>query len=384
MFDLSKRIKRLPPYLFAEIDWQKQAFRRKGRELIDLSIGDPDILSPKETVLSLCKSAGIKKNQKYALDAGKKSLREAIKKWVRERFKISLNSDKEILPLIGSKEGLVHFPLAFVNPSDYVIIPNPGYPGYRGAAVLSGAKAYEIALLEKNNFLPDLKEIPLSVRNKAKVIYLNYPNNPTTALAPKSFLGELVKFASKYGIIIAYDNAYSELYFDKKPHSILQIKGAKEVSIEFHSLSKTFCMTGFRIGFALGRSELINGLLKVKANIDSGIFGAVQDCAETSLEKCGYFPERLRKIIRGRRDLFIKILNESGFERLFCDSTFYIWAKLPLKVKSSIEFSKYLLKEKGIAVTPGVGFGRYGEGYIRFALTVGKNVLLKASKLLIG
>lgn len=382
MFSLSKRIKRLPPYLFAEIDRQKQAFRKRGEKLIDLSIGDPDILAPKEAVLSLCKSSGIKKNQKYALDSGKESLRIAVKNWVKKRFKVSVNPEKEILPLIGSKEGLVHFALAFVNSSDYVIIPNPGYPGYRGAAVFSGARVYEIPLLEKNNFLPELKKIPLSVCNKSKVIYLNYPNNPTTALAPKSFLEELVKFASKYGIIIAYDNAYSEVYFDKKPYSILQVKGAKEVSIEFHSLSKTFCMTGFRIGFALGRSELINGLLKVKANIDSGIFGAVQDCAETALGKCGYFPERLRKIIRGRRDLFVKILYQSGFEKLYCDSTFYVWAGLPKPYKSSIQFSKYLLKEKGIAVIPGIGFGRYGEGFIRFALTVDENILHKAGRIL--
>ncbi len=382
MFSLSKRIKKLPPYLFAKIDREKQEFRRKGRELIDLSIGDPDLLAPEEAVAALCKSSKIKENQKYALDAGRESLRKAIQAWVRKRFKVSVNPGKEILPLSGSKEGLVHFPLSFVNPSDYVIIPNPGYPGYRGAAVLSGARVYEIALLEKNDFLPDLKKIPLSVRNRSKVIYLNYPNNPTTALAPKSFLEGLVKFASKYGIIIVYDNAYSEVYFDEKPYSILQVKGAKEVSIEFHSLSKTFCMTGFRIGFALGRSELINGLLKVKANIDSGIFGAVQACAETALEKCGYFPERLRKIIRGRRDLFVKILYQSGFEKLFFDSTFYVWAGLPKMYKPSIQFSRHLLKEKGIAVAPGIGFGRYGEGYIRFALTVNENILRKVGRIL--
>lgn len=382
-FELSQRLKRLPPYLFAEIDKQKVALRKKGIKFIDVSIGDPDIQAPTKVIETLYRSAKIKGNQKYALDQGKATLRRSIKKWCKKRFGISLDENKEILPLIGSKEGLVHFPLAFVNRGDCVIIPSPGYPGYRGAAMFSGAKVYEMPLLEKNSFLPDLSKIPALARNRTKVMYLNYPNNPTTALAPINFLKELVRFCSKYGIILAYDNAYSEIYFDKKPHSILEVKGAREVAVEFHSLSKTFCMTGFRIGWACGNENLIKGLLKVKANVDSGIFGAVQDAAQFALDREEKYVADLRKTIRQRRDIFVKGLRKKGFSQIHADSTFYVWVKIPSSTfKSSIEFAKHLLAKKRIVATPGVGFGKYGESFIRFALTVDKNVLQKAIELL--
>jgi LL-diaminopimelate aminotransferase len=382
MFIFSQRLKRLPPYLFAEIDREKGSLKEKGIPLIDLSIGDPDILAPKKVIDTLYESAKVKENQKYALDQGKPSLRLAIKKWFKKRFGVSLDEDNEILPLIGSKEGLVHFPLGFVNRGDYVIIPSPGYPGYRGAATLAEAKIYELPLLEKNCFLPQLDNIPLSIRNRAKLIYLNYPNNPTTALADENFLKDLVKFCLKYGIIVAYDNAYSEIYFNKKPCSILQIKGAEEIAVEFHSLSKTFCMTGFRIGWAVGNRDLIKGLLKVKTNIDSGIFGAIQDSAVYALERESRFVKNLRKIIKERRNLFVNGLKRNNWSKIYAQSTFYVWTKIPKKFSSSIEFSKYLLKEKNIVATPGVGFGKYGEGFIRFSLTVDKDSLKKAIKIL--
>ncbi|MFH1767917.1 MAG: aminotransferase class I/II-fold pyridoxal phosphate-dependent enzyme [Candidatus Omnitrophota bacterium] len=371
MYDFSVRLKRLPPYLFAEIDREKNMLRKKGVDFIDLSIGDPDILAPRKVITALYQAAKTKTNQKYALDQGKANLRKAIKTWFRKRFSVSLDQDKEILPLLGSKEGLVHFPLSLVNRGDYVIIPSPGYPGYRGAAVFSDAKIYELPLLEKNNFLTDFKAVPLGIRNKTKLLYLNYPHNPTTALAPKAFLEETVKFCRKYGIVIAYDNAYSEIYFDKKPCSILEIKGAKEVAIEFHSLSKTFCMTGFRVGWACGNESFIRGLLKVKTNIDSGIFGAIQDAAAFALLNENNYIVRLRDIIRQRRDVFLKGLKEKGFHNkdIYCDSTFYVWVKVPSSFRRSLEFAKYLLS-KGIVATPGIGFGKYGEGFIRFALTV--------------
>jgi LL-diaminopimelate aminotransferase len=381
-FSFSQRLKRLPPYLFAQIDRQKSFLKSKGVILIDLSIGDPDILAPKRVVEILYKSAKTKQNQKYALDQGKPALRLAIKKWFKKRFGVSLDEDKEILPLIGSKEGLAHFPLGFVNKGDYIIVPSPGYPGYRGAATLVEAKIYELPLLEGDNFLPCLDRVPLSVRNKAKLMYLNYPNNPTTALVDKNFLKGLVNWCSKYGIIIAYDNAYSEIYFDKKPPSILEIKGAKEVACEFHSLSKTFCMTGFRIGWACGNKKLITGLLKVKTNVDSGIFGAIQDAAVYALEKEGDFVKNLRRIIRERRDLFVKGLQKNNWPKIYAESTFYVWVKISEKFSSSLEFSKYLLKEKNIVATPGVGFGRHGEGFIRFSLTLDKYTLKKTIELL--
>ncbi|UCD16024.1 MAG: aminotransferase class I/II-fold pyridoxal phosphate-dependent enzyme [Candidatus Omnitrophota bacterium] len=380
--DWAERLKKLPPYLFAEIDRQKSSLKEKGVKFIDLSIGDPDILAPAKVIDVIYKSAKVKDNQKYALDQGKLSLRIAIKKWVKNRFAVKLDENKEILPLIGSKEGLVHFPLGFVNKGDYVIIPSPGYPGYRGAALFAGASVYEAALLRENNFLPDLGKVPIGVRNKAKIIYLNYPNNPTTALAPMSFLEKVVKFCSKYGIILAYDNAYSEIYFEDKPHSILEVKGAREIAVEFHSFSKTFCMTGFRIGWAHGASELVSTLLKVKTNIDSGIFGAIQAGARFALEKEQSYVKNLRKEFKNRRDFFIKNLQKIGLGNAYADSTFYVWVKLPRGIKSSMDFVKYLINEKRIIATPGIGFGKYGRGYARFALTVKKDILKKAIDLL--
>ena len=379
---MSDRLLKLPPYLFAEIDRQKKELRDKGVKFIDLSIGDPDVSAPEAVIDSLYQAAKNKENQKYALDQGKQVLRAGISRWFVKRFGVSLDENKEILPLIGSKEGLVHFPLAFVNKGDYVIVPSPGYPGYRGAAIFAGAKIYEMPLLEKNNFLPDLDRIPENVRNKAKIIYVNYPNNPTSVLAPLEFLKKLVSFCTKYGIILAYDNAYSEIYFDEKPHSILEVDGAREIAIEFHSFSKTFCMTGFRVGWACGNENLVKGLLKVKTNVDSGVFGAIQDAAGLALDRETAYMEDMRKIFKERRDFFVQNIKRKIFKNVYADSTFYVWAKLPRKFKSSIELSKYLIQEKRIVATPGVGFGKYGEGFMRFALTVDTKVLREAINLL--
>ncbi len=380
MFEISQKLKSLPPYLFAEIDKKKAELKKKKVNFIDLSIGDPDVSAPKRVLDVLYSASKIKANQKYALDQGSLQFRQSIKKWFKKRFKVILNEANEILPLLGSKEGLVHFSLGFVNKGDYVLIPSPGYPGYRGAAIFSGAKVYELPLKMKNSFLPNLEEIPLAIRNKAKIIYLNYPNNPATVLAPLSFLQKLVKFCSKYGIIIAYDNAYSEIYFKDKPHSILEVKGAKEVAIEFHSLSKTFCMTGFRVGWASGGSHLVKTLLKVKANIDSGIFGAVQESACEALNNQAAYVISLRSIFKERRDFFVENIKKSGFTNLYADSTFYVWAKIPTSFRSSLEFCNYLLTKKNIIITPGIGFGKYGEGFVRFALTVDKDKLAKVFK----
>ncbi len=379
-FEISERLKKLPPYLFAEIDKTKSKLKSKGVKFIDLSIGDPDILTPSNVCKVLFSAAKKKENQKYALDQGHLGFRKSIKKWSQKRFKVILNENEEILPLIGSKEGLVHFPLGFVNPGDYVIIPSPGYPGYRGAAIFSGAKIYEMPLLETNLFLPELNKIPVSVRNKAKIIYLNYPNNPTTSLASLRFMEDVVKFCVKYGIIIAYDNAYSEIYFKDKPHSILEVNGAKEVAIEFHSLSKTFCMTGFRVGWAAGNKNLIKTLLKVKGNIDSGVFQAVQEAGVAALENEQQYVCELRKIFKERRDFFVRNLKENGFKDIYASSTFYVWARIPSCFGSSLKLTEHLLTKKNIVATPGVGFGKYGEGFIRFALTVDKKILQKVFK----
>ena len=378
-FALSQRLQNLPPYLFAQIDQQKRALRARGVKLIDLSIGDPDIPAPPAMLATLSKYSRIKEYQKYPLDAGLDSFKTAIAGWSKKHFGISLDPSCEILPLIGSKEGLVHFPLAFVDPGEIVLVPSPGYPGYRGACAFSGARLYELPLKADNDFLPDFKKIPLSVKNKAKLIYLNYPNNPTSVLAPRRFLEDAVRFCREYGIILAYDNAYSEVYFGQKPLSILQIPGAKEVAIEFHSLSKTFCFTGARVGWACGNPHLVKGLAKVKTNLDSGVFLAIQKAGETALLSQAAFVEKMRRTLAGRRTVFLPVLKRAGFKAIHCDATFYVWAKLPRPWTSSLEYAAYLLNQKHIVATPGLGFGKYGEGYIRFALTLDKNILSKVS-----
>lgn len=374
-FSFSQRLKKFPPYLFAEIDKKKEQLRKRKVNFIDLSIGDPDIPAPRSVIETLYKAAKIKVNQKYSLDQGKIELRRSIKSWFKRRFEVDLDADKQILPLIGSKEGLVHLPLAFVNKDDYVIVPSPGYPGYKNAARFCEANIYDLPLLERDNFLPDLSGIPLNIRNKAKIMYLNYPNNPTTALAPLDFLKVLVGFCAKYGIILAYDNAYSEVYFEEKPHSVLEVKGAEEVVLEFHSFSKTFCMTGFRLGWACGNEDLLAGLLKVKTNIDSGIFGAIQEAGRRALDNEDKYLDKLRKILKERRDIFVEGLKAAGFQDIYSRSTFYVWAKIPASFKSSIDYAHHLLTKKNIIATPGIGFGKDGEGFIRFALTVDKNKL---------
>jgi LL-diaminopimelate aminotransferase len=385
-FKLSKRLQTLPPYLFAQIDKEKRALRAQGKKLIDIGIGDPDILAPTSVSKELYKYSLIKEYQKYPLDAGLPSFKQEITAWSKKRFDITIDPENEILPLLGSKEGLVHFPLVFINPGDTILVPSPGYPGYKGACAFSGAKLYEMPLLSSNSFLPDLKKIPVGVRNKAKLIYVNYPNNPTSVLAPKIFLEELVRFCLKYGIILAYDNAYSEVYFDtstlsevervdKKPLSILEIKGAKEIAVEFHSLSKTLCMTGFRIGWACGNAQLIGGLAKVKSNLDSGVFLALQKACEAALKNDNGYTDKMRKTIQERRDVFVKVLRSAGFKDIYAQATFYIWARIPKAWDSSIEYAKYLLHQKQIVATPGVGFGKYGEGYVRFAMTLDKKIL---------
>ena len=377
-FEWADRLKQLPPYLFAEIDKAKTELKKQKISFIDLSIGDPDLPAPEGVLKKIYTESSLKENQKYSLDAGKASLRNAIKKWMKKRFSVALDSEKEILPLIGSKEGLVHFPLGFAGAGDCVLIPSPGYPGYRASALFAGARAHEMPLFEKNAFLPELKKIPVRIRNKSKIMFLNYPNNPTTALAPRDFLEDAVKFCSKYGIILAYDNAYSEIYFEKKPMSILEIKGAGEVALEFHSFSKTFCMTGFRLGWACGSAHLVNTLLKVKTNIDSGVWGAVQEGGVHALEKEFKYTDLLREKFAARRDLFVAGLEEKGFEGIHADSAFYVWVKIPAKYSSSIKYAAYLLKKKNIVATPGLGFGLHGEGFIRFALTTDIPSLKKA------
>lgn len=375
---LSKRLQQLPPYLFVEIDKAKRKAKAEGRDIIDLGIGDPDQPTPKHIIDKLYQAANDPATHRYSLDQGIPTLRQAIADWYKQRFNIQLSAEDEILPLLGSKEGIAHFPLAFLNQGDYSLVPDPCYPPYKGGTILAGSRPYLMPLLDSNKFLPDFKKVPLSVRRKAKLMYINYPNNPTGATAEKDFYQEAVKFALKNKIIIISDLAYSEVSYDGyKPSSLLEIEGAKEVTIEFHSLSKTYNMTGWRIGWACGNSRLVSALAKVKSNIDSGIFSAIQLAGVEALTNSGEHIENMCRVYQRRRDALVNGLNSLGWQVKLPKAAFYIWIKIPQRT-DSIKFSNLLLEKADVVVTPGVGFGKYGEGHIRMALTVSENRIIEA------
>jgi len=377
--DSSIRVKSLPPYLFLEIDKAKRTAKEQGRDIIDLGVGDPDLPTPQFIIDSLYKAAKIKENQRYAFDAGMSELRQAISDWYKLRFNVILNIDNEILPLIGSKEGIAHFPLAILNRGDYSLVPDPCYPPYRSGTIFAGGKIYTLPLLSKNRFLPDLKRIRDNVIKKAKIIYVNYPNNPTSAVATDDFYKELIRFALDNQIIIVSDLAYSEICYDGyRPRSLLEFEGSRECVIEFHSLSKTYNVTGWRIGWACGNSRLVTLLAKVKSNIDSGIFQAIQVAGVTALRSERSIVESFCATYQERRDVLVKGLNTVGFKTTAPKATFYIWTKVPRKLGDSISCAKTILEKTDIIVTPGVGFGQYGKGFVRFALTVSKERLEEA------
>ena len=378
MFKLSKKIQSLPPYLFLEIDKAKRKARSEGRDIIDLGVGDPDQPTPKHIIEALYQAAQDPATHRYALDQGMPALRSAIVGWHKRRFNVNLNPDSEILPLIGSKEGIAHFPLAFLNEGDYSLVPDPCYPPYKGGTILAGGRPYLMPLMSENSFLPDLKKIPASIRRKAKLIYINYPNNPTAATAERDFYREVVEFARKNKIIVVSDLAYSEMTYDGyRASSFLEVEGARDVAIEFHSLSKTCNMTGWRIGWACGNTKLVSALAKVKSNIDSGIFSAIQLAGIAALEGPQEYIENMRCLYQERRDTLINGLKSLGWLARPPRATFYVWINIPNKM-DSIKFAGLLLEKANIVVTPGVGFGKYGEGYIRMALTVSKERMQEA------
>lgn len=366
----AKRVKDLPPYLFATIDKMKEKALAKGVDLIDLSIGDPDTPTPKHIVEALRKAVKNPAHHQYPSYTGMLSFRQAVADWYKKRFKVKLDAKTEVVSLIGSKEGIGHMPLAFVNPGDYVLVPSPGYPVYPTATIFAGGMGYEMPLLEKNAYLPDLDKIPKYVLKKAKLMFINYPNNPTSACADTAFYKKLIGFAAKNNILICHDAAYSEMYYSKeRPLSFLEIPGAKNVGIEFHSLSKTYNMTGWRIGFAVGNRNAVAGLGKIKTNIDSGIFQAVQEAGIAALKTKDAELKKIRKMYQERRDVLYSGLTKLGLEVDKPKATFYLWVKCPQGF-SSMDFTTLLLNKAGILTTPGNGFGDPGEGYIRFALTV--------------
>lgn len=379
MIEKADRLKKLPPYLFAEIDKAKRKAQSLGRDIIDLGVGDPDQPTPSHIVDKLYEAARDPANHHYALDFGMPALRESIARWYQKRFDVKLNPDTEILPLIGSKEGLAHLPLGLINPGDVVLIPEPCYPPYRSATLFAHGRPEFLPLLEENDFLPRFDKIDSRVLAKAKLLFLNYPNNPTAAIAPEAFFAQAVKFAREHNISLAQDAAYSEVTFDNyRAPSILQVEGAKEIAVEFHSLSKTYNMTGWRVGWACGNRGIIAYLSQVKSNIDSGIFQAIQIAAICALNTGPEHLQNLVKLYQERRDIICQGLDTLGWKVKKPQAAFYIWTKLPAGHSNSIKFARLLLDKANVVVTPGLGFGPSGEGYIRMALTVSKERLQEA------
>ncbi|MFH0933071.1 MAG: LL-diaminopimelate aminotransferase [Nitrospirota bacterium] len=383
--ELASRVRHLPPYLFASIDRMKQQAIEKGSDLIDLSIGDPDLPTPPHIVKAMQKAVEKPIHHRYPSYEGMLSFREAVARWYKKRFGARIDPQTEVLSLIGSKEGIGHIPLAFIDPGDTVLVPSPGYPVYSVSTLFAEGESYAMPLREENNFLPDLATIPKHTLRKTKLIFLNYPNNPTSAMAPITFYKEIIRIALKYNIIVCHDASYTEIYYDKKPVSFMQIPGAKDVGIEFHSLSKTYNMTGWRIGFAVGNREILAGLGKIKTNLDSGVFQAIQEAAVVALDTDDRVLSVIRKTYQERGDALYAGLKKLGMHLMKPKATFYIWAKIPSHF-DSMGFVTYLLNRAGVLATPGNGFGEAGEGYVRFALTASveriKEAVVRIGKIL--
>ncbi len=374
----AQRIQELPPYLFAEIDKKKNALKARGVDIISLGIGDPDLPTPAHIVAKLREAAGNPANHRYPDYEGLLAFRQAAASWYRNRFGVSLDPEREVVSLIGSKEGIAHMPIAWVDPGDVVLCPDPGYPVYSVGTGFCGGVVHRMPLLKQNGFFPDLEAIPGAVARAAKMMWLCYPNNPTSATATRAFFQRAIDFARANEIIVCHDAAYSEIYFDgEKPISFLEIDGAREVGVEFHSLSKTYNMTGWRIGFAVGNAELIAGLGTVKTNVDSGVFQAVQEAAIAALAGDQSCAEEARNVYQSRRDLLLRALERAGLTAIVPRATFYVWVETP-KGFASAEFATRVLEETGVVITPGTGFGPSGEGFVRFSLTVNGDRLSEA------
>jgi LL-diaminopimelate aminotransferase len=376
-FVKSERLRKLPPYLFAEIDKKKKAAIAAGRDIINLGVGDPDRPTPPEVIRSLKHHVDNPAFHQYALDQGAPELRRSIATFCKLRYDLALDPDTEVLVLIGSKEGLAHFPLAVLNPGEISLVPDPCYPVYRSSSMFAGADVYTMPLEPRLGFQPDLSAIPADVFGLARLMFLNYPNNPTCATVDLSFFQKVIELARANHFVIAQDAAYNEMYYDKAPPSILQVPGARDVAIEFHSLSKTFNMTGWRIGFAIGGAPLIAALGQVKANTDSGVFTAIQFAGMTALDEYRTLGPPIRALYKDRRDAFLGALGRIGWQVPTPQATFYVWIPCP-KGYTSAELCTRLLDEADVVTTPGIGFGRTADGYIRAALTVETPRLLEA------
>lgn len=374
----ANRIANVPPYLFAEVEKKKAEMVSRGVKVIDLSIGDPDLPTPKRILKKFHKAVNDPRTHNYPPYEGIKEFREEVAKWYKKRFNVDLDPEKEVLSLIGSKEGIAHIFFAFLDPGDYALIPDPGYPVYNVATILAGGIPHPVPLLKKNNFIPDLKSIDKDIVKRSKLLFINYPSNPTSAAAGSDFLKEAVDFCRKNDLLLCSDLAYSEISFDGyRAMSVLEIPGAKDVAIEFHSLSKTYNMTGWRIGMAVGSSYAISALSIIKTNIDSGIFKAIQIAGVEALRGPQKELDKLNRIYAERRNILIDGLNSLGWNMEYPKATFYVFAPVP-KGYTSASFVKHLLEKTGVLVVPGSGYGKHGEGYFRVSITADKEKIKEA------
>lgn len=366
---LARRVQQLPPYLFAEISRKIAEKRAQGVDVISFGIGDPDLPTPPHVIEALKRAADDPVNHRYPETEGLPELRQAMARWYERRFGVALDPDREVVPLIGSKEGIAHVALCLVDPGDVALVPDPAYPVYAVGTMFAGGEVYPLPLREEGGFLPDLDGVPPDVARRARVLWINYPNNPTAACATHEFFERVVHFARRYEIAVCHDLAYADVAYDGYvPPSFLEVPGAREVGIEFNSLSKAYNMTGWRVGMAVGNATLVDALTRVKSNLDSGIPQAIQQMAIAAMDGPQDAIAQHNAVYQRRRDRVVEVLRAIGLTVQPPKASLYIWAKLP-EGERSIDFATRLLEDTGVVVTPGIGYGVYGEGYIRLSLT---------------
>lgn len=375
---VSERLEKIPPYLFAEIDRKIAEAKAKGVDIISLGIGDPDTPTLAPIVEEMHRAIDNPKNHDYPPYNGTERFRNATAKWMKRRFGVDLNADTEILANIGSKEAIAHVFFAFVDKGDYTLVPDPGYPVYQNATIFAGGTPYSMPLLEENGYLPDFDKIPEDIAKKSKLMFLNYPNNPTGAVADLEFFKKAVDFCKKYDILLCHDQAYCEMTYDGYvAPSVLEVEGAKDVAIEFFSHSKSYNMTGWRVGWVCGNKDAIKALGTIKNNIDSGTFKAIQDAAAAAFDVDKSYIEKLNNMYKERRDVMENGLRELGWDVKTSKATFYLWLSVS-KGMTSEQFVTEMLEKAGVVVPPGNGYGQYGEGYFRIALTKDVDTIKKA------
>ncbi len=372
-FQEANRLKRLPLYLFTILDELKAQAKARGIDVIDLGMGNPDLPPPKHVLAEFVRRVADPANHGYPRKGGdaERTLHQAIATWYRRKFRISLDPQREVLPLLGSKEGIAHLSLAFLNHDDVGLVPNPTYPVHFSGIILAGGMLYNIPISAETQYRPNLASIDRKVLRKSKMLFLSYPHNPTTATADLAYFTEVIAWARRHNIMVIHDFAYSDFVYDgRRAPSILEVKGAKDVAVEFHTMSKSYCLPGMRLGFAVGNADILATLAKTKSYVDFGIFRAVQWAAAKALTGPQDFVRKTVETYRTRRDVFIPALRRVGWDIPSPKATFYVWAKLPLKFSAltSLELATLLVQEAGVVAAPGSGFGEYGEGYVRFAL----------------